>query len=114
MLDLTQIARCTLNREPYSWAAINGLLAPKPAAALAATFPLDHFKTVSDRESAGEARALLRLGEDAVAHSMDLTHVWRELAHELLSPAYRTAISLLPGCDLTPLPTQTTPPPPRP
>jgi len=108
MLDLTQIARCTLNSEPYSWAAIRGLFASKAAAALTATYPLDHFKTVSERdankESRCETRALLRLGEDTVAHAQELTDVWRELAHDLLSPEYRTAMSLLTGYDLTAVP----------
>jgi SM-20-related protein len=108
MLDLTQIARSTLESEPYSWAAINGLFAPKVAVALAATYPLDHFKTVcgndGEKEYRYETRALLGLGADTVAHATELTDVWRELAHDLLSPEYRTAMSLLTGYDLTAVP----------
>jgi len=108
MLDLTQIARCTLNSEPYSWAAISGILAPQIAEALAATYPRDHFKTVSggdvDEAYRHETRALLPLGGDTVAHAMELSDGWRVLAHDLLSPEYRTAISLLTGYDLTAVP----------
>jgi hypothetical protein len=108
MLDLTQIARHTLETQPYSWAEIGGLFAPEAAAALAATYPRDHFKTLSghdgEKEYLYEASALLKLGEDTVAHAAELSDAWRELAHDLLSPEYRSAMSLLTGCDLTAAP----------
>jgi len=109
MLDLTQIARRSLETEPFSWAAIDGLYAPKAAAALAATYPRDHFKTLSghdgEKEYLYEARALLGLGA-GVAHAEELSGVWRELAHDLLSPEYRVTMSLLTGYDLTASPVE--------
>src|SRR5882724_5445165 len=108
MLDLTQIARRALETQPYSWAAIDDLFAPQAAAALAATYPRDHFKTLSghdgEKEYLYEARALLGLGTGTVAHAAELSDVWRELAHDLLSPEYRAAMSLLTGHDLTAVP----------
>ncbi len=110
MLDLTQIARRTLENEPYAWAQIGELYAPKHAAALAATYPRDHFKTVSgydgEKSYQYEARALLGLGADTVAHAGELSAAWLELAHDLLSPDYRTAMSLLTGHDLTAVPVE--------
>ncbi len=104
MLDLTQIARRTLQTEPYAWAEIGGLFAPQDAEALAATYPRDHFKTVSgydyEKSYEYEVRALLSLGQDTVAYAADLSVAWRELAHDLLSPAYRRTMSLLTGYDL--------------
>ena len=108
MLDLTPIARRTLESHPYSWGQIDGLYSPRDAAKLAATYPRDHFKTVSghDGEKAYryESRALLKLGEPTVSHPEELSHVWRELANDLLSPEYRTTMSLLTGYDLTAAP----------
>jgi hypothetical protein len=105
MLDLTQIARRSLETEPFAWAAIDGLYAPKAAAALAATYPRDHFKTLSghdgEKEYLYEARALLSLGA-GLAHAQELSGVWRELAHDLLSPDYRVTMSLLTGYDSPP------------
>ncbi len=108
MLDLTQIARRTLESHPYAWGQIDGLYAPRDAATLAATYPRDHFKTVSghdgEKEYLYESRALLKLGETTVSHPEELSPVWRELAHDLLSPEYRTTMSLLTGYDLTAAP----------
>jgi SM-20-related protein len=108
MIDLTQIARRTLETQPYSWAAIDGLYTPKAAAALAASYPRDYFKTVSghdgEKEYLYESRALVKLGEETVSHPGELSDVWRELAHDLLSPDYRITMSLLTGYDLTAAP----------
>jgi SM-20-related protein len=108
MLDLTKIARRSLEVHPFSWAEIGDLYAPKAAAALAATYPRDHFKTVSghdgEKEYLYESRALLKLGEETVAHGDELSDAWRELAGDLLSPEYRITLSLLTGYDLTAVP----------
>jgi len=105
MLDLTQIARTNLETQPYSWAAINGLFAPKDAAALAETYPRDHFKTLSghdgEKEYLYESRSLIGMGADTASFAEELSSAWLELAQDLISPAYRTAMSLLTGYDLT-------------
>jgi SM-20-related protein len=108
MLDLTKISRHTLETHPFSWASIGDLYAPEGAAALAATYPRDHFKTVSghdgEKEYLYESRALLHLGADEVADAAQLSDAWRELGEDLLSPEYRSAMSLLTGLDLTAVP----------
>lgn len=110
MLDLTQITRRKLETEPYAWAEVGGLFTAGNAEALAATYPRDHFKTVSgydyEKSYVYEARALLDFGKDSVAYAADLSEAWRELAHDLLSPAYRAAISQLTGYDLTEAPVE--------
>lgn len=110
MLDLTQIARRTLSTEPYEWAEVGDLFAPRDAIALAETYPRDHFKTVSrhDGEKAYdyEARALIGMGADTIAYPDELSSAWLALARDLLSPEYRTAMSLLTGRDLTAAPVE--------
>ena len=108
MIDLTQITRHTLRPQPYAWAEINNLFSPSDAAALANSFPRDHFKTVvgydGEKDYEYEARALVAMGANAISQPEELGQVWLSLAHDLLSPAYRTAMSLLTGCDLTAVP----------
>jgi hypothetical protein len=110
MLDLQRIERSTLNTEPYSWGLVDGLYTPEGAAALAATYPRDHFKTVSgkdaEKEYLYESRELLALGGDAVSNPGELSDSWRELANDLLSPGYRAAMSRLTGLDLTAVPVE--------
>jgi hypothetical protein len=110
MLDLTPITQGTLKTEPFAWAAIDGLYSPENAAALASTYPSDHFKTLSgnDGEKAYlyEARALLGLGADTVSFPEELSGAWLELAHDLLSPEYRAAMSRLTGYDLASVPVE--------
>ena len=93
MIDLAQISRRTLQTQPYAWAAINGLFAPSDGAALAASFPRDHFKTISyygERDYEYEARALIAMGADAISHPKGLSEAWLGLAGDLLTPAYRS------------------------
>jgi Rps23 Pro-64 3,4-dihydroxylase Tpa1-like proline 4-hydroxylase len=108
MIDLTQIARRTLESDPYAWGQIDGLYREKDAVELAATYPRDHFKTVSghdgEKKYLYESRALLKLGEEKVSYPEELSSVWRQLAEDLLSPEYRTTMSLLTGYDLTAAP----------
>lgn len=105
MLDVTQISRRTLETEPYSWAAVDGLFSPKDGAALVATYPRDHFKTLSghdgEKQYLYESRSLLGMGADAPSFPDELSDAWLRLAHDLLSPEYRAAMSLLTGYDLT-------------
>jgi SM-20-related protein len=104
MIDFTQFARQPLQTQPYRWAAVGNLFSRRDAEALAESFPCDHFKTVEnyDGEKAYDydARALIAMGAQSVSHSEELSAAWIALAHDLLSPAYRVALSLLIGCDL--------------
>jgi hypothetical protein len=108
MIDLTQIARHTLQTEPYAWAEIGNLFSPKDAAALATTFPRDHFKTVvgydGENDYEYEARALVAMAANAISHPEGLSQAWLSLAYDLISPAYRICMSSLTGCDLTTVP----------
>lgn len=108
MIDLTQIASHTLQPQPYAWAEISNLFSPTDAAALADSFPCDHFKTVvgydGEKDYEYEARALVAMGANAISHSEELSQAWLSLAHDLLSPDYRIAMSSLTGCDLIAVP----------
>lgn len=105
MIDLQKINRGTLQREPYSWAMIGELFSPPDAAALAASFPRDHFKLVSgyggEKDYEYEARALIVMGETTVSHRQHLSPQWQQLADDLMSPAYRDAVASLSGRDLS-------------
>jgi SM-20-related protein len=108
MIDLPQISRHTLQTEPFAWAEIGNLYSPRNAAALAASFPCDHFKTVmsygGEKDYEYEARALIAMGADTISQAETLSEAWLSLARGLLSPAYRIAMSLLTGRDLTAAP----------
>ncbi len=105
MLDVTAISRSNLNSEPYSWAEVGGLYSPKGAAALAQTYPRDHFKTLSghdgEKQFLYESRSLVGMGAATASFAGELSKAWLELAQDLLSPEYRSAMSLLTGYDLT-------------
>ncbi len=104
MIDVEQLARGTLRTDPYRWAAVDSLFAPADAVALAAAFPRDHYKLVAgpdgEKDYHYEARALVPMGADTIAHAADLREPWQRLAADFLSTAYRTALSALTGCDL--------------
>src|SRR5258706_11987457 len=104
MLNLNRISQAHLETEPYRWAAIDELFPPEDAAAPAATFPSDHFKYLADYNSEKkfeyDVRCLIRMGEQSISRVERLSSAWRALANELLSPAYRSAISSLTGLDL--------------
>jgi len=110
MIDLTQIHRQALSAQPYAWALIGDLFTTSDAAALAASFPRDHFKTVrgydGEKGYEYEARALIHLGAGSLSHAKSLSPAWRRLAEDLLSPAYRAAMTQLTGIDLTTLPVE--------
>src|SRR5258706_5465473 len=105
MLNLNRISQAHLETEPYRWAAIDELFPPEDAAALASTFPSDHFKHLADHKSEKkfeyDVRCLIRMGELSISRAERLSSAWRALANELLSPAYRAAISSLTGLDLS-------------
>jgi hypothetical protein len=105
MIDFERIARHRMETDPFRWAAIDELFSPQDAAALAASFPCDHFKLVAgyggEKDYEYEARALIGLGADAISYEEELSEAWRALAGDLLSMDYRAALSKLTGCDLT-------------
>lgn len=105
MLDIPRIARHMMATEPYAWAAIDQCFEPKDAAALAASFPSDHFKNVAgyDGEKGYEyrARSLIHMDADVPSHLRSLSPEWRRLAADLLSPAYRQSMMRLTGLDLS-------------
>jgi SM-20-related protein len=105
MIDLKQIARQRLETDPYSWAMIDDLFSREDAEDLAASFPCDHFKSVSghgpENNYKFEARALIEMGARNVAHGAELREIWLRLTHELLTAGYRSALAQLTGCDLS-------------
>jgi hypothetical protein len=104
VIDLQRIVRGTLRTDPYQWAAIGDLYTPADSAALAKTFPRDHYKLVAayggEKDYAYEARPLIGMGADTIAYRDELSDAWQRLADDLLAPAYRNAIARLTGCDL--------------
>jgi SM-20-related protein len=104
MIDLERIAKHKLETSPYRWAMIDGLFSAEDAAALASTFPRDHFKRLADyageKDFEYEARALIGMGERSISREAHLSAAWRTLANDLLSDRYRDAMSTLTGFDL--------------
>ncbi|MFL6612065.1 MAG: 2OG-Fe(II) oxygenase [Pseudomonas sp.] len=108
MLDISRLTPAALKAHPFSWAEIGGLYSPRDAAALAASFPDDHFKTVSgyggEKNYDYEARALVSMGTHAIAFPEELSEAWLKLAQDLGSAGYREAMSALTGIDLRSVP----------
>jgi SM-20-related protein len=108
MIDLRQIASGTLQSTPYQWAAVSDLFTPNDAAALASSFPRDHYKLVSgyggEKDYEYEARQLIGMGANTVAYREFLAEPWQRLAADFLSPGYRDALSALTGIDLSAAP----------
>lgn len=104
MINLDHIRNHRLETDPFRWAAISDLFAPGDAAALAATYPCDHFKLVSgyggEKDYEYEARPLIAMGAAGASFPDRLSDAWRTLANDLLSPEYRAAMSALTGHDL--------------
>lgn len=110
MLEFGKIDQAVLHTEPYRWGFVDGLFEPANAADLAATFPCDKFKKVAgyDGEKGYEyfSRSLIHMGAVQPSHEEGLSESWRELAYDLLSPAYRQAMSRLAGRDLSEAPVE--------
>ncbi|MBC3372415.1 2OG-Fe(II) oxygenase [Pseudomonas sp. SWRI92] len=108
MLDLSRLTPAALRTHPFTWAEIGNLYSAEDAAALAASFPHDHFKTVSgyggEKNYDYEARALLGMGTDTIAFAQELSEAWLRLAQDLGSAGYREAMSELTGIDLRSVP----------
>ena len=108
MIRFDRIAAHQLESAPYRWAAIDQLFSVADAAALATTFPRDHFKRLADyageKDFEYEARALIGMGSSDVSRPHELSEAWRQLAQDFLSADYRKAMSALIGIDLTSAP----------
>lgn len=108
MIDWNRISQHKLETEPYRWAVINQLFSTADAAALAATFPRDHFKRLADyageKDFEYEARELIGMGETSTSRPERLSAAWRRLAGDFLSNEYRAAMSSLTGFDLASAP----------
>jgi SM-20-related protein len=108
MIDFTRLAPDALSSQPYRWAFIDQLFSDADKKALVSTFPRDHFKTVEGYDGEKgfqyEARSLVGMGTTTPTNAEFLSPVWKSLAEELLSPAYRSAMSQLTELDLNDLP----------
>lgn len=108
MINIDRIEREELATQPYHWAFVNDLFTPEDAAALVASFPRDNFKTVAGYDGEKgyeyEARSLIDMGATVASHAKELSDAWSQLAADLLSPAYRQAMTHLTRCDLTVVP----------
>jgi hypothetical protein len=104
MIDLSRISSSHLETAPYRWAPIDRLFSAQDAAALASTFPRDHFKRLAtydgQKDFDYEIRCLIRMGERSISNVSQLSAAWRGLANDFLAPEYRAAMSSLTGFDL--------------
>lgn len=104
MIDWDRFGQQSLETQPYRWAVIDRLYAPADAAALAKTFPRDHFKRLSDYGGEKifeyESRELIGMGAIGISAADRLSSAWRALASDLLSREYRMAMSALISMDL--------------
>jgi Rps23 Pro-64 3,4-dihydroxylase Tpa1-like proline 4-hydroxylase len=105
MINLEKIARHHLHHQPFRWAQVDGLYSPQDAAALAETYPCDHFKVVKgyggEKDYEYEARQLIAMTTGQVVNPQALSPHWMALAQDLRSSAYRQALSALTGLDLS-------------
>jgi hypothetical protein len=108
LINWSRITEHRLETEPYRWAMIGDLFSPGDAVDLAKTYPRDHFKRLSarggEKDYEYEARSLIGMGAETASYPEELSPAWRSLAADLVSPAYRNAMSLLTDCDLTAAP----------
>jgi len=104
MLDLTQIKQQIMQTEPYRWAFLNGLFSAADAAELSTTFPRDRFKTVAgfdgEKSYRYRSRSLVHMGTTSHTDPEGLSPAWQQLAADLLSPEYRSAVEALSGLTL--------------
>jgi Rps23 Pro-64 3,4-dihydroxylase Tpa1-like proline 4-hydroxylase len=105
MIDLRKLSARHLQSAPFSWGQIGELYSSEDAKALAETYPHDHFKTVSgyggEKDYEYEARQLIAMDTLQVVNPQALSPEWLALSKCLCSTAYREAMSVLTGLDLT-------------
>ena len=104
MLDADGLATAQMESDPYRWAYLRDAIVPAAAEALRASFPERGFWRL--RQHDGEKpmdfrlRPVIVLGEGVVAEPEGLSPEWLRLAHELLAPSYRQAVSQATGIPL--------------
>jgi SM-20-related protein len=108
MIDLARLTPQALSSDPYRWAFVDRMFSAADCAELVKTFPGDHFKTVEGYDGEKgyqyEARSLISIGAESPTYPESLSPAWQRLASDLLSPAYRHAMSQLTGVELSGLP----------
>lgn len=108
IVKFEKLGRHVLNKEPYGWAFVKNVFAPRDARSLVTTYPRDHFKTVKGYDGEKgfeyEARPLIHIGANAPSFPEELSGAWNRLANDLVSPAYRAAVTRLTGHDLMSVP----------
>jgi len=104
MLNFSRIEQDVMEVHPFAWKFIDQLFSPADAAALAASFPRDHFKKVTghdgEKSYAYWSRSLIHMGASTATYAEALSPAWAALAKDLLSPDYRKSLSRLTGRDL--------------
>lgn len=107
MLNSPLLEETTLNKDPFEWAFVDRLFTPADAAAIAASYPFDHFKLVRGNDGEKgyeyEVRSLIHMGAQSPTDAGYLSPEWRQLAADLLSSDYRKAMSRLTNLDLNDL-----------
>lgn len=108
MINLDRISSHTMQSRPFAWAEIDRLFSYQDAAALASSYPLDGFKTVTgyggEKNYEYEARSLVHMGASVPTAPEELSTAWAALAQTLCSAPYRQAMSKLTGLDLMAVP----------
>jgi len=104
MLNCRQLEEGSLQQDPFEWAFVDRLFTTADAAAIAGSYPMDHFKTVrgNDGEKGYEydVRSLIHMGAQSASKAEHLAPAWQQLATDLLSEEYRGAMSRLTNHDL--------------
>jgi hypothetical protein len=117
VLDFEALTRIELHQEPPRWGVTAQMFTSSAnAEALHSTFPREGFEWYSERQlldALGKldseqarkhsirTRSLIERGTSELANTEGLDDVWIRLGTELLSPAYRDALSELTDVDLS-------------
>jgi Rps23 Pro-64 3,4-dihydroxylase Tpa1-like proline 4-hydroxylase len=108
MINLDKLSAARLQSYPFVWAEVGGLYSQADAEALAATYPHDHFKTISgyggEKDYQYEGRQLIAMGTQRIVNAEALSPHWLRLAQSLCRQEYRQAMSALTGLDLSQAP----------
>lgn len=105
VLDMRPLLAAWLNDQPWEYAEVNGLFSPAHQQVLAEHCPTDNFRRVvgygGEKDYSYDSREVVGFGKNSVSNPHNLHPKWNALATDLLSPQYRTAMSLLSGLDLS-------------
>ena len=104
-LQLRALFQGHLQTHPFAWASISDVFTSDAAGVLSDSFPHDHFMSVcasgGEKDYSYEARELVPFGKSATSHAAALHPAWQAFVFDLLTPAYRQAMSALTGLDLS-------------